>query len=138
MSRQQYESKTDRENEKAVIEILCRRNGYSYKKLPKDQYLDYRITDNNGDVVCLVEVKCRCQILKDQYSTFFISQSKVVAAKSVAEPVYVAVLWADAIGTTNLKKPDFIRVNDGRTQQTRDKWDIERMAHFNIDKFKIY
>ena len=106
-------------------------------KMPIQYKLDFCLGDGSSAKV-FAEVKVR-KNNKEKYSTYIISLSKVMAAKSIKESTgldtVIIVGWTDCIGYTNLNNDWPIKVG-GRTD--RNDWqDIEPLAHIPISEFTV-
>tara|TARA_R100000935_G_scaffold15927_1_gene31799 strand:- start:42 stop:482 length:441 start_codon:yes stop_codon:yes gene_type:complete len=136
-----YETSEDLNKEtlaiKKFIASFGRKGSVNFAKLPMQYKMDFCLIDN-GKIRTFVEVKCRTN-KKTAYSTYIISMSKVVAAKSYSDigiNCILLVQWADQMGWIDMLNNKWDAKIGGR--KDRGDWqDIEPVVHIPISEFNI-
>ena len=142
MTRAIYQSKKDLENEQIVSNRLESAFNKKVHKLGgRLGDVDRCIVNSDNTIDCVLEIKVR-NIIYKQYPTVFISAHKILAgmpyAKYLNVPFYIAFAFKNGIHIYNITNPEhYIYKWDGRTTQTRDKQDIEIMAHIPMEDYII-
>ena len=136
--RPMYEDNNTLAAERKVIDFLCELWHMDAAKLPISYNVDYAMF-KDGKLRAWMEVKCR-YCASSQYDTYFISAKKIVNGIQLSEttgmPFVLAVQWEDKIGYMPVLKGSFdIRI--GGRQDRHDWQDVEPMAHFRIQDFKM-
>ena len=132
-----YETSGDLSKETIAIKKFIASFGGSadFAKLPIQYKMDFCLIDNKT-IRTFVEVKCRTN-KKTAYSTYIISMSKVVAAKSYSDfgvNCILLVQWTDHMGWVDLSNNDWDAKIGGR--KDRGDWqDIEPVVHIPISEF---
>jgi len=136
--RERYESQSDLENERAVMERFAAHFNRDFKKMGPGFHLDYAIIERGGmKIKGFAEIKCR-NIQYGQYPDIMLSWHKLVAARSVGVPVVLVVKWADALGWVVLSDQLWETLEwGGRTKDTRDDWDVEPVIKIRNELFKL-
>ena len=85
MSRPLYETPADLSNEAAVLDLISKKWGAVYHKLPIRYHLDYVATNSKGHVVGYVEIKVRKHSMQqiDQWGGYMLSLAKLQTAESL-------------------------------------------------------
>jgi hypothetical protein len=134
-----YERAEDRNRQRTVMGWFCQSYGCSAKELPPLAAWDFEAT-LDGDVVAIVEVKCRTNGI-NAYPTYLISHAKVEAMLAEASARTIApillVSWSDARGWVNLADAPH-EVADGGRRDRNDPADIERVALIPVEEFKVF
>jgi hypothetical protein len=129
-----HESPKDLANERAVLDILCKRWKCTAFKLPVRYELDYALL-RDGVLKCFVEVKCRTSA-QATYPTVVQGMRKIVTGLNLAErsgvPFYYVVRWTDAIGYTSTFNGE-IRLG-GRYDRGDDQ-DADLWMHIPVTQF---
>ena len=136
-----YETSEDLNKEtlaiKKFIASFGRKGSVNFAKLPMQYRMDFCLLDN-GKIRTFVAVKCRTN-KKTAYSTYIISMSKVVAAKSYSDigiNCILLVQWADQMGWIDMLNNKWDAKIGGR--KDRGDWqDIEPVVHIPISEFNI-
>lgn len=131
MTRPLYETSADLSNEAAVLDIISKRWGAVYHKLPIRYHLDYVATNASGRVVAYLEVKVRKYPMQqiDKWGGYMLSLAKLQAAESlcrISKAVFVLVVQCPE-GLYWAKIADFTQfpvVVAGRTDRG-DSQDVE-------------
>lgn len=134
-----YENKFNISNEEKLAEKIAIRWKLGWKRNPPRYPIDISFVDNKI-IKGFAEIRCRT-VSSNEYKTFMISISKVMAANDLAKSSGLSVLlivqWTDCIGWINLEtvKPEFLAWG-GRLDR-QDVQDMEPVAHYLIKHFKI-
>lgn len=132
-----YEKKSDIEKAEAAVSQLAMKLGLKWKPLPPLYFADYALLDREGNVLSLVEVKCRTHNMGD-FDTLILDITKFV--KVCAYPQYfnlnylLLVSFKDclAIYIWNGEK---YQVKWGGRNKERDKYDREPVVHIPVERF---
>jgi len=129
-----HESPKDLANERAVLDILCKRWKCTAFKLPVRYELDYALL-RDGVLKCFVEVKCR-KSKQATYPTAVIGMRKVYTGQTLAAvakvPFYLVTRWTDVIGYTSTFNGE-IRLG-GRDDRGDDQ-DPDLWMHIPVTQF---
>lgn len=129
-----HESPKDLANERAVLDILCKRWKCSAFKLPERYELDFALL-RDGQLKCFVEVKCRGSA-QAAYPTAVVGFRKVYTGQTLAAvakvPFYLVIRWTDAIGYTSTFNGE-IRL--GGRYDREDDQDPDLWMHVPITQF---
>jgi hypothetical protein len=130
-----HESQKDLVNERAVIDLLCKRWKCDSFKLPARLYeLDFAL-HRDGVLKCFVEVKCRTNA-QAAYPTLIIGLRKVVTGQMLAEragvPFYLVIRWTDVIGYTSTFSGE---VRLGGRYDRGDDQDPDLWMHIPVTQF---
>ncbi|HAD28754.1 MAG TPA: hypothetical protein DCF96_08840 [Rhodobacteraceae bacterium] len=134
-----YETSKDLNKEILAIKkfIAIFGGDVDFVKLPLQYKMDFCLIDNKI-VKTFVEVKCRTN-KKTAYSTYIISMSKIVVAKSyndIGINCILLVQWTDQMGWVDLSNNEWSTKVGGR--KDRGDWqDIEPVIHIPISEFNI-
>jgi hypothetical protein len=137
--RPKYETSTDLKKEKMAVQTFVDSFGEDVQiaKLPLQYRMDFCLV-KDGVVLNFVEVKCRSNKMS-AYSTYIISTSKIVAARSYYDINISCILlvdWSDKMGWVELSKNDWPSKIGGR--KDRGDWqDIEPVTHIPLSEFKV-
>ena len=141
MSRPQYETPRDRENEVRAIPAIEGAFRGVARKLPENHFADFVILDRKSRVISYVEYKKR-NFVGGDYPTGMLSVtkfSKLVATRDIrVRSFFVVEDSAGDIRAINLHRADLdFRVEyGGRTVNTRDRRDVEPVAHISTEQFR--
>jgi len=129
-----HESPKDLANERAVLDILCKRWKCTAFKLPVRYELDYALL-RDGVLKCFVEVKCRGSA-QATYPTAVVGFRKVYTGLTLAEkagvPFYLICRWTDAIGYTSTFTGE---VHYGERLDRNDDQDPDLWMHIPVTQF---
>jgi hypothetical protein len=130
-----HESQKDLTNERAVVDLLCKRWRCSLFKLPaRYDELDFAL-HRDGVLKCFVEVKCR-KNAQAAYPTAVIGLRKVVTGQMLAEragvPFYLVIRWTDVIGYTSAFSGE---VRLGGRYDRGDDQDPDLWMHIPVTQF---
>jgi hypothetical protein len=129
-----HESPEDLANERAVLDIICKRWKCTAFKLPSRYELDYALL-RDGVLKCFVEVKCRGSA-QATYPTAVVGFRKVCTGITLAEkagvPFYLICRWTDVIGYTSTFNGE-IRLG-GRYDRGDDQ-DADLWMHIPVGQF---
>jgi hypothetical protein len=93
----------------------------------------------NGKAVAFIEVRKRNNEMT-RYDTYMISMYKLMMASNLTQatklPCFLAVQFTDKFAITDLPPKEF-HVSVGGLTSRGDPQDIEPVAHFNLDNFKV-
>ena len=136
MTRPIYQTPTDLENEKSVIDRFSNHFNLEVEKLPDLSTFDYFTVHKDRSV--FIEIKNRsCSV--DYFVHYFISAKKIISAKNVSDRGMLPLLlvnWSDGIGISNLL--DFCFMAKAGRSDRNDPMDIELMCYYEIKKkFKM-
>lgn len=131
MNRPLYETSADLSNEAAVLDLISKKWGAVYHKLPIRYHLDYVATNPKGQVVGYVEIKVRKHSMDqiDRWGGYMLSLAKLQTAESlcrISKAVFVLVVKCPE-GVYWAKITDFTKfpvVIAGRTDRG-DLQDVE-------------
>ena len=143
MTRQVYQTEKDLQNEQIVSNRLeSALSGKVVKMGGRLGEIDRCIVNKDNEIECVLEIKVRAFDYK-QFPTIFISAHKIMAGmpyrNELGIPFYIAFALKTGIYLYNIKEPDqYVYKWDGRTKQTRDKQDIEIMAHIPMEEYFIH
>ena len=133
-----YETQQDRDNEQALSSIIEKQFNCQLTKMPIKLSLDFMAT-RNGSAVAFIEARQRKTKML-QYPTYMISLYKVMMANTLTQatglPCFLAVQWSDAAGICKLPAKD-MDIQTGGTVRRGDPQDIEPVAYFDVDSFKV-
>ena len=135
--RPKYETFEDLSKETIAIKKFISSFGepVDFVKLPIQYKMDFCLIDNKT-IKTFVEVKCRTNE-KIAFSTYIISMSKVVVARSYSDfgvNCILLVQWTDQMGWVDLSSKEWEAKIGGR--KDRGDWqDIEPVVHIPISEF---
>ena len=138
MTRPQYESQLDRQNEQIVAKVI-QGLGYEMTKLPPHYRLDY-VVMRDGKPKAFVEVKARTFEMQ-KYPTALVNLHKVIAARQLSFetdlPAYMVVLYTDCLARISFAE-DFELgfLANGRNDRD-DPMDRDLVCHFPIERFTV-
>ena len=138
MTRPYYETKDDLNNEKQIAKVIENVFKCELYKMPIKLSLDF-MAMRNGKAVAFIEARQRKNEMT-RYDTYMISMYKLMMARNLTQatklPCYLAVQFTDKFAMTKFPPEDFY-VSVGGLTSRRDPQDIEPVAHFNIENFKV-
>ncbi len=141
MPRPQYETQSDRSNEIRAIPVIESALHGVARKLPDNHFADFVVTDQMAKVVAYVEYKKR-SFTWGEYPTVMLSVTKfakLVATRDIrVRSFFVVEDMTGEIRAIDLHRSDLdYRVEyGGRTSKTRDRRDIEPVAHIKTEQFR--
>ena len=137
MSRTQYESEEDRENERKITAYLLDAWGFELRKLPKSYRADFAAMKGD-EFKAIVETKRR-YFKHGRFPDIIMSVQKFLYARDLAHFLgvpFIFVVWLDD-GVYHASLHENYEVSfKGRTKNTRDSEDIEPVIHIPIEHFK--
>ena len=138
MTRPQYESQLDRQNEQIVAKAL-QGLGYDLTKLPPHYRLDY-VLMQDGRPKAFIEVKARTFNMQ-KYPTALVNLHKVIAARQLSFetdlPAYMVVLYKDALARISFAEEfELGFLANGRNDRD-DPMDRDLVCHFPISRFTV-
>ena len=155
--REHHETEGDRQNEQIICSFWLnawrKKRGFSrtFQKLPEKSYkLDYAVLDDQGQIVCWLEIKNRPTgipyDLASSRQTLLLSvlkwNSLAEYRRSTGRPAVLLVRFSDGtVGTYTWKRADAkqFRIEwGGRTKATRDAGDIEPVIHIPLTAFEVW
>ena len=138
MKRPYYETQDDLNNEKQIAKVIENVFKCELYKMPIKLSLDF-MAMRNGKAVSFIEVRQRKNDMT-RYGTYMISLYKLMMANNLTQatklPCFLAVQFTDKFAITKFPPEDFY-VNVEGSVKRGDPQDIEPMAHFNIENFKV-
>lgn len=139
MSRQYYETESDRNRERIVAEKLEAYWNSKLVKLPVSYRVDYAVVSGCEDIIGFVEIKCR-NCSSKTYDTLMISAGKICAGYNLAQvsgvPFIIAIDYSDGTFVfTYYNNPGIKLKYRGRTVNTRDSADIEPVFMIPVNLF---
>lgn len=138
MTRPYYETQDDLNNEKQIAKVIENVFKCELYKMPIKLSLDF-MAMRNGKAVAFIEARQRKNEMT-RYDTYMISMYKLMMARNLTQatklPCYLAVQFTDKFAMTKFPPEDFY-VSVGGLTSRRDPQDIEPVAHFNIENFKV-
>lgn len=138
-----YETDKDIKAQRDVADILESSWKCQAVSLPKLYPADYAMCRQDRRILSLVEIKCRPTVDSDDYATYMLSASKLIAldhiASSLNVPAILVVKWRDKIGYTDLtrrlaKTETFFM---GGRYDRDDPDDLEPIVHIPLEDFKF-
>ena len=138
MTRPQYESHLDRQNEQIVAKVI-RGLGYELTKLPPHYRLDY-VVMREGKPRAFVEVKARTFNMQ-KYPTALVNLHKVIAARQLSFetdlPSYMLVLYKDALARISFAEEFELGFLANGRKDRDDPMDRDLVCHFPIERFTV-
>jgi hypothetical protein len=138
MSRPQYESESDLENERRAAEVIEPAWNVRLSKLPKSYGADW-IIEREGKCVGWGEFKKR-NMRWGQYPTVMLSVRKISDLIRLADICGKSVFFVsveDGLYFTTISPLQDYQIEfGGRTSKTRDIADIEPVAQIPLEEFK--
>lgn len=135
-----YETQHDRDNERSVIDLLCRKWGCAANKTPQFYCVDWSLA-RGQEVKSLVEIKFR----KASYPTYILSLHKytemLMSAFASQLPHLLVVCWPEdgkrVVRYVKVSPEIPARVIHGGRKDRGDTQDMEPMVEIPIGKFKL-
>jgi len=138
MTRPQYESHLDRQNEQIVAKVI-RGLGYELTKLPPHYRLDY-VVMRDGQPKAFVEVKARTFEMQ-KYPTALVNLHKVIAARQLSFetdlPSYMLVLYKDALARISFAEDFELGFLANGRKDRDDPMDRDLVCHYPISRFTV-
>ena len=138
MTRPYYETQDDLNNEKQIAKVIESAYKCELYKMPIKLSLDF-MAMRNGKAVAFIEARNRNNEMT-RYDTYMISMYKLMMASNLTQatklPCFLVVQFTDKLAMTEFPPKDF-HVSVGGLTSRGDPQDIEPMAHFNLDNFKV-
>jgi len=138
MTRPQYESHLDRQNEQIVAKVI-QGLGYEMTKLPPHYRLDY-VVMRDGKPKAFVEVKARTFEMQ-KYPTALVNLHKVIAARQLSFetdlPSYMLVLYKDALARISFAEDFELGFLANGRKDRDDPMDRDLVCHYPISRFTV-
>ena len=138
MTRPQYESQLDRQNEQIVAKVI-QGLGYEMTKLPPHYRLDY-VVMRDGKPKAFVEVKARTFEMQ-KYPTALVNLHKVIAARQLSFetdlPSYMLVLYKDALARISFAEDFELGFLANGRKDRDDPMDRDLVCHYPISRFTV-
>jgi len=138
MTRPYYETQDDLNNEKQIAKVIENVFKCELYKMPIKLSLDF-MAMRDGKAVAFIEARQRKNEMT-RYDTYMISMYKLMMARNLSQatklPCFLAVQFTDKFAMTKFPPEDF-HVSVGGLTSRGDPQDIEPVAHFNIENFKV-
>lgn len=136
-----FETETNRQDQQLGASKIEKAWSVICANCPSLSAIDFILYDEQSKAVKgLVEFKDR-KVLKEQYPTFFISESKMnnglTLSKLLEVPLLLVVQWKDQLGWLKVASLDGLEIKHGGRKDRGVTNDLENMVHFPINKFKI-
>lgn len=144
MTRPVYETTADRQRQLAVANHVLSQFTQPKRKLvalPRLHPADYAITKPDGQIIVMLEVKCRRQKI-EVYPSLILSARKVSSTMTFCDHANIAYCiaadWADAIGIISVtaERMRGWRCDMGGRTDRGDSDDIEPVFHIPVSDFK--
>jgi len=138
MKRPYYETQDDLNNEKQIAKVIEDVFKCELYKMPIKLSLDF-MAMRDGKAVAFIEARQRKNEMT-RYYTYMISLYKLMMARNLTQatklPCFLAVQFTDKFAMAKFPPEDFYVTVGGLTSRG-DPQDIEPMAHFKIENFKV-
>jgi hypothetical protein len=138
VTRPQYESQLDRQNEQIVAKVI-QGLGYEMTKLPPHYRLDY-VVMRDGKPKAFVEVKARTFEMQ-KYPTALVNLHKVIAARQLSFetdlPSYMLVLYKDALARISFAEDFELGFLANGRKDRDDPMDRDLVCHYPISRFTV-
>ena len=129
------------EVERLVCDKIEKKYGLTLKKLKMNYHLDFAAIDNQGELRCFGEIKCK-YFKSTKFDEPFVSAWKYLGIKEIHEtfnlPVFLYIQFTDALYYWRFNDSDKIRLGwGGRTDRNKSE-DIEPMCYIPLRYFERF